>query len=121
MTYRVIVVDDEPDYCIWVRKLLDRSEDFKVVAEACSGEEGIRLINQLVPDVMLLDVCVPGPDGFEVARYARDHFPAIKSVVISAQEEAIYHQLATQNGAQAFISKANLSLPALRNAIQRET
>lgn len=116
--YRVLVVDDEPDYCRWVKTLLSRSADFQVVGEARDGDEGIRLIKLLAPDVMILDVYMPGPDGFEVARYAHEHFPGIKAIVISAQEDNIYQRLAEENGARAFIPKAKLSIPALQNALR---
>lgn len=119
--HRIIVADDEASFRDWARTLLNKSEDFEVVGEARDGEEAIRLIESLVPDVVLVDICMPERDGFEVARYAREHFPGIRLIAVSAHEEPIYNRLARDSGTVAFVPKASLSLATLIEAIEQET
>lgn len=118
--YRVIVADDEPEFRDWLRSLMDSSEDFELVGEADSGAEAIRLIPSVAPDVVITDIYMPEPDGLEVARYIQHHHPGIKAILVSAYQDRVYHSLAKEEGASAFIPKANLSLDVLRQALQAE-
>ena len=66
--WRVVIVDDEPPARETLRLLLSRAADFDVVAEAAHGEAAVNAVREHAPDVLLLDVQMPGPDGFEVLR-----------------------------------------------------
>ena len=116
--YRVIVVDDEPEFREWLRSLLKGSDDFEVVGEASTGAEALQLVMIVMPDLVIADVYIPPPDGLEVARYVHDRFPGIKAILISAHAERVYERLARREGALAFIPKARLSLDVLRQALQ---
>jgi two-component system response regulator YesN len=118
--YRVIVVDDEPEFRRWLRSLLENSEDFRVIGEAGSGTEAVHLVASLLPDLVIADIYIPEPDGLEVAQYVQQHFPDIKAILFSAQEERVYQRLAREEGALAFIPKARLSIEALRQSLQGE-
>ena len=115
---RVIVVDDEPNFREWIGSLLGGGEDFEVVGEASTGTEALRLVRIVEPDLVIADVYIPAPDGLEVARYVRHHFPRMKTILISAHVERVYERLASEQGALAFIPKTRLSLDALRQALQ---
>ena len=69
MTQRVLIVDDEPPARERLRRLLGELGDFEVAAEAGSGEQAVRLAGELRPDVVLLDVRMPGMNGLEAARH----------------------------------------------------
>lgn len=118
MVYRVIVADDEPEFRRWLRLLLESSKDFQVVGEAITVGETLDLIASLIPDLVIADIYMPDADGLEVARYVERHYPAVSVVLVSAQEERIFEQLARQEGALAFIPKIKLSLDALRQILQ---
>ena len=118
--YRVIVADDEPEARQWLRSLLEGSEDFQVVGEASNGTEALRLVELLLPDLVIADVYMPSPDGLELARYIQHHFPGTKTILISVHGERVYERLAREEGALAFIRKAELSLDALRQVLQGE-
>lgn len=120
MVYRVIVADDEPDFSQWLCSLLDKSEDFEVVGQACQGAEAITLISSTRPDVVIADIYMPEPDGLEVTRYVSRHLPSVKVILISAHEEPIWERLAKEEGALAFIPKSKLSLDALLQALRAE-
>ena len=116
--YRVILADDEPEFREWLRSLLEGSQDFEVVGEASTGTEAIRLMPLLTPDAVIADVYMPELDGLELARYVRDHFPSIKTILVSVHSERVYERLAREEGALAFIPKSRLSPEALRKVLQ---
>ncbi len=119
--YRVIVVDDEPEFREWLKSLMENSKDFKLVGEAKTGTEAVYLIPSVLPDLVIADMYVPEPDGLEVARYVQRHFSGMmKAILVSAYEERVYERLAREEGALAFIPKARLSLDALRQALKGE-
>jgi two-component system, LytTR family, response regulator AlgR len=69
VTLRILIVDDEPPARERLRSMLAEGGEFEVVAEAGNGEQALDLVDKLVPDVVLLDVRMPGIDGLEVARH----------------------------------------------------
>ena len=69
MTQRVLIVDDEPPARERLRRLVDELGDIEVAAEAGTGEQAVRLAGELHPDVVLLDVRMPGMNGLEAARH----------------------------------------------------
>jgi two-component system response regulator AlgR len=69
MNMRVLIVDDEPPARERLRSMLAESDGFDVVGEADHGEQALRLVDSLAPDIVLLDVRMPGVDGLEVARH----------------------------------------------------
>jgi len=115
-----MVADDQPEFRDWLRSLLDGSEDFRVVGEAGSGEEAIKLIASLLPDLVIADMYMRETDGLEVARCVQEHFPETRAILVSAYAERVYERLAKEAGALTFIPKVSLSLQALRLALQSE-
>ena len=115
---RVVLADDEPEFRGWLLSLLEKSEDFQVVGEACSGAEAVELIPSLLPDLVIADMYMPEPDGLEVAKCVQDHFPNTKAILVSAYAERVYERLAKEAGALSFIPKVSFSLEALRQALQ---
>jgi two-component system LytT family response regulator len=83
---RVLVVDDEPAARTGIARLVAATPGFEVAGEAGDGESAVRLINELRPDLVLLDVAMPGCDGFEVVRRVGPaRMPAV--VFITAHDE----------------------------------
>jgi DNA-binding NarL/FixJ family response regulator len=116
--HRVIVADDDPEFMGWLRSLLNGSKDFLVVGEAKNGVETLNLVSSLTPDLVITDLHMPEPDGVAVTRHIREKFPGTKSILISAHEGRIWGELAVKEGALAYIPKRQLSLGALRQALQ---
>jgi two-component system response regulator AlgR len=69
MNLRVLIVDDEPPARERLRSMLAEAGGFDVAGEAGNGEQALQLVDQLLPDIVLLDVRMPGVDGLEVARH----------------------------------------------------
>lgn len=118
--YRVIIVDDQPEFLGWLKSLLKGNEDFQVVGEATTGVEALQLVKSMVPDLVIADVYIPEPDGLELARYIRQHFPSIKVILISAHAERVCERMAKEEGALTFIPKVKLSLQSLCQVLQAE-
>lgn len=108
----LMIVDDHRSFRDAARRVLEAA-GFDVIAEAANGEGALEAIPELQPDVVLLDVQLPGIDGFEVAARltARSDAPAI--VMTSSRDGADFGPLIEQSGARGFIPKADLSGPAI--------
>jgi DNA-binding NarL/FixJ family response regulator len=108
MAASVLIVDDHNGFRAFARALLE-SEGFEVVGEAEDGASALRAVEQFCPDLVLLDVQLPGLDGFEVAeRLAADSRPPAV-VLVSTRDSASYRRRLAKTSAQGFISKAELS------------
>jgi two-component system response regulator EvgA len=111
MPTRVLIVDDHPSFRSVARMLLEM-EGYQVVGEAPDGEAALALAEQLHPDVVLLDLGLPGIDGFEVARRLPPG-PAI--VLVSSRDVRDIGPLA--EGVKGFIAKGELTGDALREVL----
>jgi DNA-binding NarL/FixJ family response regulator len=102
---RVLIVDDHPLFRQGVRWNLESADDIDVVGEAENGQEAIKLSDKFVPDVVLVDINLPGLNGLEVARVIKRHHPAISIVVLSVYEDDDQLFQAIKVGAAAYSSK----------------
>ncbi len=87
MTIRVLVADDHPIARVGIRKLLEMEEDIEVVGEASDGREVIEMIGQLQPDVVLLDLSMPGMDGLAALQTIQQMKGASRILVLTASED----------------------------------
>jgi len=117
-TISVLLVDDHQVVRQGVRAFLDAMKDIEVVAEAESGEEAVRLSAEHVPDVVLMDLLMPGMDGVEATRKVKDVSPRTQVVVLTSyhQDEHIFPAL--QAGAISYILK-DVDMVELAEAIRQ--
>jgi DNA-binding NarL/FixJ family response regulator len=108
MSATVVIVDDFADFRDMVRALLE-AEGYEVIGEAADGEEAIAAVPRLRPDVVLLDVQLPGMDGFAVAEHLAGAAGAPAVVLISSHEASTFRRRLSRSPARGFISKADLS------------
>ena len=102
---RVLLVDDHALVRGGIRALVEKMADIVVVGEAGTGEETLELLPLLTPDVVLLDISMPGIGGLETAaRMARD-FPAIKVILVSMHANPEYAAQAIRVGAAGYLQK----------------
>jgi len=113
---RVLLADDHELVRAGVRKVLENSSGFEVVGEASRGDETLAKLAELEPDVLLLDLNMPGGDGFEVLRKARDEAGGARIVVLSLHVQAEYVSRAVRDGADGYLSK-DLAVQELPDAI----
>ncbi|MCO7514309.1 response regulator transcription factor [Pseudomonas guariconensis] len=100
----VLLVDDHPTVRLAVRMLLER-ERFQVVGEAGSGIEAVQMARQLQPDVVILDIGLPGLDGMEVIKRLQLLEPAPKIMALTGQPADLYVRRCLDAGISAFVRK----------------
>jgi len=102
---RVLIVDDIAETRENLRKLLQFEADIKVVGAARTGEEGLRLARETLPDVVLMDINMPDMDGITATEALIEDVPFAQIVILSVQNDADYMRRAMQAGARDFIAK----------------
>jgi DNA-binding NarL/FixJ family response regulator len=117
MPPRVLIVDDHPTFRASARRLLE-AEGYEVVGESADGESAIEATHELRPDIVLLDVQLPGIDGFEVAKRLTSNGSSPAIVLVSSREASDYGESVATSGARGFISKAELSGEAIAAVIE---
>lgn len=105
----VLVVDDSPDARSAIADVLSASSYCRLVGEADSGEEAVRLVDELLPDLVLLDIMMPGIGGIEAARQITERRPRTVVVLVSAYPEAQLPSSARSSGAVEILAKEQLS------------
>jgi len=105
----VMAVDDQAVFRRVARQLINSTEGFELVAEASSGEEALALAAQVHPDLVLLDVRMPGLDGIETARRLPEVAPGAVIVLISLERLADLPSSIATAGVAAHVRKQELS------------
>jgi DNA-binding NarL/FixJ family response regulator len=102
---RILVVDDHPMVRFGISAFINAQHGMKVIGEAATGEEGILLFRKYQPDVVLMDLRLPGMSGVDAIRLIRNEYPQSRFVVMTTYEgdEDIYQAL--EAGAQAYLIK----------------
>jgi DNA-binding NarL/FixJ family response regulator len=109
---RLLIVDDHADFRASARSLLEL-EGFDVVGLAADAEEALDAVARLEPDVVLLDVQLPGMDGFDVARVLAGREDAPQVVLISSRDRSAYASQLREARVSGFLGKSELSGAAL--------
>jgi DNA-binding NarL/FixJ family response regulator len=107
VTVRVLLVDDHAVVREGYRRLLERTRDIEVVAEAAGGEEAYRLFCETAPDVVVMDITLPGVSGVEATRRIVAREPAARVLVFSVHEDIVFASRALQAGARGYITKSS--------------
>jgi pilus assembly protein CpaE len=102
---RVLIVDDIPETRENLRKLLYFEADIDVVGAASSGEEGIEFAKEYNPDIVLMDINMPGVDGIRASEAIAREAPATQVIMMSVQSEADYLRRSMLAGARDFLTK----------------
>ena len=102
---RVLIADDHPLFRDGMRGLLSTQPDIEVVGEATTGEEAIKLADKLEPDVVLMDIKMPGTGGIEATRRIIDGNPRIRVLVVTMFEDDATVFTAMRAGARGYVLK----------------
>ncbi|NLF77380.1 MAG: response regulator, partial [Chloroflexi bacterium] len=101
-----LIADDTPLIRSALRNILTRSAmDVEPIFEACDGEDAVRQARRCHPDIVLLDIKMPGMDGLEAASIIRDEFPRTKVVMLTAYDEFSYVYKALKLGVEDYLLK----------------
>ncbi|MFC4159054.1 response regulator [Chitinimonas lacunae] len=118
MTIRILLIDDHSLFRSGVRQLLQREPDLEIVAEAADGVEGIKRAKEHQPDVILLDLNMPGLSGLETLQLLVQDLPQSAVVILTVSEEAEELGQALRDGARGYLTK-NIEAETLTAAIRR--
>jgi len=108
VTVRVVIVDDQPPFRTAARLVFDLLDDFDVVGEATSGEEALAMVEALSPNLVLMDINLPGMSGVEATRRLHDEHPEVVAVLVSTYEVEDLPSGAASSGALAYVHKEHL-------------
>lgn len=115
---RVLLVDDHTLFRSGVKSLLQRNDDFEVVDEAGDGLEGIKRARSLRPDVVLLDLHMPGISGLEAVKVIAEELPGVRVLMLTVSEDAQDLMEALRAGACGYLLK-NIETDVLVDAIRK--
>lgn len=116
-TINVMLVDDHAVVRAGVRRLLEQNPAFNVVAEADSGERAYQLFGEILPDVAVMDLTMPGMGGMEAIRRIIARYPTARILVLSMHENAAFASQALKAGAKGYLPKSSLA-DDLANALE---
>ena len=103
---KVLIADDHPLIIAGIRRTIEHVDDMEVVGEAHTGPELAQLIERRGPDIVLMDLRMPGVTGTEMIELIRDRFPHCKSIILSACDDRSTIDAALRAGASAYVLKS---------------
>lgn len=103
--FRILIADDHPIFRDGLKRLLESEGGFQVVGEACDGVEAVKMVRQLKPDIMLLDLAMPGRSGLEALRDMIADTTSVRVILLTAAAEKEQIVEALQLGARGVVLK----------------
>ena len=116
MSVRVLIVDDQEPFRLAARMVVELTDGFDLVGEAETGEESVAMAADLKPDLVLMDVNLPGINGLDATRQILAASDTIVVLLRSTYEEAEYAPRAAECGAAAYIPKSSFGPDRLESA-----
>lgn len=105
---KLLMVDDHAILREGLRAMLNYYDDIEIVGEAQDGNEAIQKVGELSPDIVLMDIAMPGMNGLEATRLIRQQFPKTRVLVLTQHEDRQYVVPLLQAGASGFMTKRAL-------------
>ncbi len=115
---KIILVDDHALLLEGIASLLKNIEYISIVGKASSGEEAINLVNELNPDVLLMDILMGGMSGIEATRWIKEQSPDVKIILLSSEISEDYVKMAVQAGVDGYLPK-DVNRKTLLEAIEK--
>jgi DNA-binding NarL/FixJ family response regulator len=110
---RIVIVDDHPLFRKGLEQLIDSHEGLAVCGEAAKAGEAMDVVRKIKPDLVIVDLSLPGAHGLELIKNIRAEFPKLPILVLSMHDESLYALRALRAGAQGYVMKQE----ALENVI----
>jgi len=105
MSIKILIADDHGVLRAGLQALLQAEPDFQIVGEAADGSEVLRLAGSLQPDIVMMDISMPGLGGIETTRRLREDHPEIRVLILTVHEDRELLQEAIRSGASGYILK----------------
>jgi DNA-binding NarL/FixJ family response regulator len=103
---RILIADDHAVVREGTRQFLEREDDLEVVGEAADGEEAVRLVGNLNPDVAIMDISMPNIDGIEATRLIKAKYPKVAVLILSAYDDDQFVFSLLEAGAAGYLLKS---------------
>jgi NarL family two-component system response regulator LiaR len=120
---RVLIADDHPLTRMGIRAVLEKAADIQIVGEARDGTEAEQMATELCPDILLLDLVMPGPTAWEIEEWVRAHCPETVTLILTAHDRDYYLTRAVEVGVSGYLTKdqpPQMLLEAIRHAARGE-
>lgn len=105
---KILVVDDSQSFREIITEFLSAQAEIAQVVTAKSGDEAIKLIKNFTPDIILMDIVMPGLNGFETSEIIRRNFPSIPIIVLSGNEITDADEMVKKLKLNGYINKLNI-------------
>ena len=118
---RILVVDNFGPLRRFICSTLQKQPEYEVIGEVSDGAEAVQKVQELQPDLILLDIGLPTLNGFEVAHRIREHAPRSKILFVSEDRSADIAESVLRTGASGYVIKSNAArelLPAVEAVLQ---
>jgi DNA-binding NarL/FixJ family response regulator len=118
---KVVIADDDERFRWRVGQFLASELSVEIVGEAATGHEAVTCVRELRPDIVLMDVRMPGLNGVSATRALKEEMPDLKVIVLSVYDLEEYRDAALASGASAYVVKKSMIeelIPAMKCATQ---
>ncbi len=118
---RTLIVDDDARFRRFARGILSNEPDMEVIGEAGDGQEAILKVRELKPDVVLMDLRMPGMNGIDTTRQLKKEMPELRVIMLTLYDFEEYREAAMAAGAVNYILKKSMNgelIPAIRKAFE---
>lgn len=123
MSFELFIVDDHPVFRAGLKTILMEESDFTIIGEAQTGSEAIEKIKRLTPDIIVMDISMPGKDGIETTREIKKVKPSIKILLLTMHSDEAYLKEGLEAGAQGYVIKRAVDtelITAIRMVLNNE-
>jgi DNA-binding NarL/FixJ family response regulator len=115
--YRIVLADDHALVREGIKRIVEEDPDLKVVDETADGVELFRLLEESLPDMVILDISMPGMRGIEAIKIIKELYPQMKILVLTMHKTSEYLYVSMDNGADGYLLKEDAN-DVLHHAIQ---
>lgn len=105
MSIRILIADDHALLRQGIKNVLELEQDFAIIAEAGDGDEAVKKVNELVPDIALLDINMPRLNGLEVTKRIKASQPSVKVIILTIHDDESYVVEVVKAGAAGYLLK----------------
>lgn len=117
-TVKILLVDDHEVVRSGLRRLLDANNHLEVIAEANSGESAYQVFGETMPEVVVMDISMPGMGGIEAAKRILQRYPNAKIIIFSMHEAVSFASQALKTGVKGFVTKTGLAEDLLHAVLE---